>query len=208
MRLDRFLETWKGVIAENKFHRVATLVLAVAVLAAVVGLLRRDPVVVLVPPKLSEEVWISSKDAQIEYQKTWGLFLAELLGNVTPGNVEFLADAVSPLLSPKIHAQVIEAIHTQAQYILRDRVSLRFTPRSVVYEPESRKVFVEGYGFISGSGNTEEKKEARTYEFVIDVDRYAPKVTALTVYDGRPKTEKVLEQEASKAEQKLRREKQ
>jgi conjugal transfer pilus assembly protein TraE len=200
VRLEKFLHSWRGAIAENRAHRIVALGLTAALLAAVFGLLRQEPVVVLVPPKLHDEIWVASNDAHAEYAKTWGLFLAELLGNVTPGNVDFIADAISPLLAPGIHKQVMETLHRQAEAIRRDRVNLRFTPRTALYERSSRKVFVEGYGFASGAGSKDEKREARTYEFVIAVERYAPLITHMDVYGERARTEKVLDREASKSE--------
>lgn len=192
MNIDQLLQTWKGALAENRFHRIVTLTLAVALAVAAWGLLRQDSVVVLVPPDLREEVWIARDDAQIAYRKSWGLYLAELLGNVAPGSVDLIAGAVEPLLAPAIHARVMEVLHRQAQQIREDRINLRFTPREVLYEPETQKVFIAGYSFVSGALGDEEKRLQRAWEFGIEVAGYAPRVTHIDTYEGKPRTQAEL----------------
>jgi hypothetical protein len=75
---------------------------------------------------------------------------AQLLGNVTPGTVDFVKERLTPLLSPSIYQDVIDAIEIQAQQIKNDRVTMRFEPRFVEYEPKSDKVFVYGYSYVKG----------------------------------------------------------
>lgn len=191
MNFANLLRTWKATAKENQFHRIANIVLSVAVLVLAMVSLQTKTVVTLVPPTLSEEAWVTRDAATESYRKSWGLYLAQLLGNATPGNVELIGDAIGPLLAPGIYQQTILVLRSQSEQILADRISQRFEPRSVVFERETGKVFVEGYSFITGSGGNEQKTQ-RTYEFKIDIDRYAPVVSHIDTYADRPRTVDVL----------------
>jgi conjugal transfer pilus assembly protein TraE len=43
----------------------------------------------------------------------WGLFMAQLLGNVTPGSTELILNALDPLLAPTIYQPVHDAVAEQ-----------------------------------------------------------------------------------------------
>ena len=53
MNLAAFLQTWRGVQAENRWHRLLVLVLVVTNLLAWVTASRREVAVVLTPPTLN-----------------------------------------------------------------------------------------------------------------------------------------------------------
>jgi len=72
-------------------------------------------------------------------------------------------------------------------------VSIRFEPRFVEYEPKSEKVFVYGYSFTKGMSNESEVRTDRTYEFEIAISNYIPVIDFMDTYEGRPRTEDVLE---------------
>jgi len=191
MDWQRFLETWRGVRAENRFHRIATVVLAGAVAVLGYGLLARQPVVVLVPPALKERVWVAERSAQEGYYKAWALHLAMLLGNVTPGNLPLIEEAIGPLLAPAIYEDVMRALHGQADEIRRNRITLRFEPRRVLAERSTGKVFVEGFAYSQAPG-APERRRLQTYEFVIAIEGYAPMIEHLDTYPGEARTEEVL----------------
>ena len=65
------------------------------------------------PPTLSETAEVSRNQATQPYLESWGLYLAELMGNVTPGNVSFIRVAIEPLLSPAVYQQVVDALEIQ-----------------------------------------------------------------------------------------------
>jgi len=187
LNFHNLLKTWKGTAKENRFHRTANLVLALAVGALAILSLQTKTIVTLVPPTLTEEAWVTRDAATEGYRKSWGLYLAELLGNATPGNVQLISDAIGPLLAPSIYQQTILVLRSQSEQILADRISQRFEPRSVLFERETGKVFVEGFSFVQG-GAGDEQRTTRTFEFKIDIDRYAPIVTHIDTYADRART--------------------
>lgn len=193
MKLDNFLKTWNGALAENRFSRIVMLVMAVALVLALVKAFTRETVVTIQPYTLKSEAWVTQNKSSQSYKESWGMLLASLTGNVTPGSVGFVKERIEPLLSPEIYRPVMEAIEIQSQRIQNDRVTMRFEPRSVQYEPESDIVYVYGHSFLSGATG-ETSRDERTYEYIIDIKDYAPVVTHIDTYAGRPRTERIREQ--------------
>jgi len=72
------------------------------------------------------------------------LFVAELLGNVSPTSAEFIQTAVDPLLAPALRRPVLEVMAEQVREIQRERVSMSFSVRAIAYDPPSDRVFVTG----------------------------------------------------------------
>lgn len=193
MKMSAFIQTWEGSLAENRWNRIFNGILAVAVLILAYMAFTKDQIVVVQPETLGSEAWLTTNEASESYKESWGLFLAQLTGNITPANVDFLKDRLKPLLAPTIYNEVIDTLEVQAQNIKNDRVTMRFEPRFVEYEKTTDKVYVYGYSFVKGSTGNEERDD-RTYEYRIRISNYAPMIVDLDTYKGKPKTEAVLEQ--------------
>lgn len=194
MELKRYLSTFNGLKTEAYFSRLVTTFLLVLCLFLVAILATRPTIVTIQPWTLSEDAQVTRDDASRSYIEAWGFALAELIGNVTPGNVQFIGDRLKPLLDPRVYHKVLEGLEANAQGLMDDRVSMRFEPRRVVFEKSTGKVFVYGYSFVrQGMSFENEKREDRTYEFVIRIANYAPLIMAVDTYAGQPHTRDVME---------------
>ena len=136
MKLSDFLETWDGHETENRFSRVIIIGLLVVCVITSLAAWRTERSIILVPPTLTKEVKVTRTSAFSEFKESWGLFLAELLGNTTPANADFLKTAIEPLLAPDIYRTVLDAMTDQIKAIKMDRVAISFTPPHVDYEAE------------------------------------------------------------------------
>ncbi len=199
MKLAAFLQTWQGVLMENRWQRAALAILVVANLLLAVATFSRNTVVVLQPPGLSASAEVARSHASQSYLEAWGLCLAELIGNVTPGNLRFIRETLEPLLSPTVYADVMRVLESQAQQIREDRITLRFQPRLVQFEAVSGKVFITGYSRIAGPAGDAER-QTRTYEFVLEIDHYRPLLTWMDTYEGQARTQKVRAQQNLKTQ--------
>ena len=128
MRLSDFLRTWEGHETENRFSRIIILGLLVVCVITSLAAWRTERSIILVPPTLTKEVEVTRTAASSEFKESWGLFLAELLGNTTPANADFLKTAIEPLLAPEIYRTVLDAMTDQIKAIKIDRVAISFTP--------------------------------------------------------------------------------
>lgn len=193
MKLAQFLQTWRGTRLENQSQRWTILALIVSnIVIGLVALGRGATVSVSVPPGLSDPITISRSDSDVDYQNAWGLFLATLLGNVTPGNADVVKKAVEPLLAPAIYRDAVRVLTEQVEAIKRDRVAMRFEPRQVKFELASGKVFVEGFSVVSGTAGKEDRNP-RTYEFLVKVKNYRPVIEHMNNYIGVARTSGELE---------------
>lgn len=192
MKLSQYLKTWEGMQNENKWGRVVQAALLVIVFVLMIKVFTKETIVTMQPFTLTEEAWVAQKSASRSYKEAWAFAFAQLFGNVTPTTVEFIKDRVRPFLGPRIYQEVIDALEMQARQIKGDRVSMRFEPRVVEYEMNTNKVFVYGYSFTKGTNSAEERVD-RTYEFTIQIANYAPLLTHLETYAGRPRTKSMNE---------------
>ncbi len=192
MKFDIFLQTWQGTQRENRWQRALIAVLVVANLLLSIAALSKNTVVAIQPPTLSTSAEIARNHATEPYLESWGLYLAQLIGNVTPGNVSFVRKAIEPLLAPAVYQDVIATLERQSAQIQEDKVTLKFQPRQVVYETQTGHVFVTGYSLVAGPSG-DDTRQTRTYEFDIDIEQYRPKLNWMTTYEGRARTQRVRE---------------
>lgn len=207
--MTKLLQTWEGVQAENKWNRIFIVLLLVGQLVLAVQLFSKETVVTIQPWTLNDDAWVTADAASASYKEAWGFALATLFGNVTPANVDFIKERIELLLSPSIYNEVMDVLEMQSQQIKIDRVTIRFEPRFVEYEPKTGKVFVYGNSFTRGVARDKEDRSERTYEFELSISNYLPVLEHLDTYEGRPRTESVLERLQRREErQKERRSKQ
>lgn len=198
MKFDVFMQSWQGTQLANRWQRLLIGALVLSNLLLAVAAMSRDTVVSIQPPTLSEPAEVSRKQASKTYLEAWGLYLAELMGNVTPGNVAFIREALEPLLAPEVYQPVVDVLEIQARQIREDRVTLKFQPRQVEYELATGHVFVTGYSLIAGPSG-DEQRQTRTYEFDIEIEQYRPLLSWMDTYEGPARTKRVRENLAQEA---------
>ena len=192
MDFKKFLASWEGTRSENKFNRlvIGGLIGLSAVLAF--HAVQKNSTVVIAPPEMTKAVSVSRDGADQDYLETFSVATAILLGNVTPDNAEFVKKALGPLLDPGIYNDVMRALDRQIIEIKDNRITSRFSERSVVYEKETGKFFVTGYRVVKGPAS-DEKREVATYEYEWRVRNFRPLLTFVTNYAGNPQTKKEIE---------------
>lgn len=207
MNLQRYFSTFQGLKTENRLNRIVTGVLVAAVIGEAFVIATRPQIVTIQPWTLASDAQITASSASQSYIEAWGLALAELIGNVQPGSVNFIADRLRPLLDPAIYHQVMDGLQQNAEELRDDRVSMRFEPRTVRFEKSTGLVFVTGTSYVrQGTSLETEQHSQRTYEFGIRIAHYAPLVTHITTYEGGPRTADVLAREKSREEKEAQRE--
>ncbi|MFO1429681.1 MAG: TraE/TraK family type IV conjugative transfer system protein [Candidatus Competibacteraceae bacterium] len=186
MSVQAFLTTWQGLQAENRWSRLIILVLAVANLIGWLAAVQEDSVVVLVPPELNQPIKVARQQADADFKRTWGLFVATLLGNVTPGNADLIVPGLEPLLAPSIAPKVKLAIAEQLSALRQEEVSLSFSSKAAIYEVSSGKTFITGTLQTTGLSGAPQRSE-RTYEMEFQVVNYRPQLTFIDAYTGPPR---------------------
>lgn len=192
MNIREYLKKKAQDAREAGFSKNAACGLLAANILLASSVLFQKPTVVLVPPDLEKPAKVGAKSADAAYIEAWALFAGNLLGNVTPGSVDFVRNALGRLVSPDIYHGVASLLETQARQIKDDNVTLSFIPAQVMFEPETGLVFVTGTARLTGaSGHS--KREERTYEFRIAAREHAPVITWVDTYLGAPRTKQIRE---------------
>ncbi|MCO6440237.1 MAG: conjugal transfer protein TraE [Nitrococcus mobilis] len=173
---------------ENRWLRWVALGLLVANVVLAVAVFSVRTVVTIQPPGLNEAVRITQNEANAAYKKAWGLFVANLLGNVKPGSADFIVAALTPLLASDLYRPVVDAIRNQAAKIDRARVATTFTAHKVLYDPKTDTVYVRGRQTSAGPGS-DSVTDDRTYELVVSIRGYKPVISEFKVYSEAPRLE-------------------
>tara|TARA_B100000508_G_scaffold112567_1_gene90985 strand:- start:278 stop:898 length:621 start_codon:yes stop_codon:yes gene_type:complete len=193
MKFSKFKTSLTAMDSDNRTLQILLGVAVITIFIMAVVTLRQDQRVVIQPYTLIDEAWVEQSAASSEYMESMGLFFANLLGNVTPANLSFIKSRLDPMLSASVRQSVMQALEDQSTLIITEAVVISFSPRAVIYERDSGKVFVTGRSRTEGSTGAI-KDEAVTFEFGFEIDNYLPRVTSLNNYVGKPKTLEVLEQ--------------
>lgn len=176
-------KSWSRLRNDMRFDRAIIALLSVAVVVLSIGWSKNQEKIVLVPPKISEQLTISQNSASEGYKKAWALYASELLGNVTPGNADFIVESFKDILSASAANAVNSALVAQVKEIKNEAISTRFTPRKVTVDPKTSHVFVNGvFETVGAAGNS--VKINRTFEYDIEITSGFPQISWFDVFDG------------------------
>ena len=188
MELAGFKKSWAGAVRDNATKNLVIAGLMATNLLTAIGWFQVEQTVVLVPAVFDERMEVKGSEASPAYKKAWALTVAQLAGNVTPGNADLVLESLGDLLSPEAYRRIAADLAAQVADIKRDSLTVSFEPRQILYETKSRKVFVSGQ-FASQGVSGQPIKAVRTYEMTIDIRFGRPWVTSFKPYTGMPVTE-------------------
>jgi len=184
MKFKNLIQSWEATRTAN-----IVLLATVCVMAILNGYLALNVTHIkvqreLIPPMLNKPVKVGYARADEEYYKSWGLYVAELVGNLTPGNASFVAEALGRLFSSSDAAQVHSKIMAQGHDLEQNGVVMFFKAERIVYEPSTGNVYVTGeQREVSPNGNSV-SAETMTYQMHIEMDAGQPVLTRLETYTG------------------------
>lgn len=194
MKLPWKRTTWEDAIKANIALSIANAVLALFAAYALVTTLTANQRerIVLTPPVVDKTMMVGWDSANEDYLKSFGLYVATLIGNINESNAKFVADNASGFISPSVYPEVRKTIlvASESRLFKEAAASTKFTPTSILYEPDTRKVFVSGTMDLLGAG-TNNHSEPVTYEMEIRMVAGKPMIFQLVSYaDAAPHTQK------------------
>jgi conjugal transfer pilus assembly protein TraE len=181
MNLATFRQTWQAINSENRFHRFFTIALILINFLTLWALLQASRTVVLVPPILEQQVSVAREQASQPVKEAWGVFVAELLGNITERNATFMNKTLEPLLSPELRGIVAQRIDQELEKLLRDQVTTRFSTERVLFDKATDSVLVEGSQRHFGPAAAPVDRR-RIFEVRVEFRNYRPFITDLNAY--------------------------
>lgn len=185
MLLDKFKRKAKEVTLVNgAFLGIAVMSVA-ANMALSVKIMDMHERLVISPPYVNEKMEIAWDSANQEYVKSFGLYLSGVIGNITPKNADFIIETLSYFLDPSIYSEArIKLKSMTSDPVFNDSgVFSYYLPNGIVYEPETKKVFVLG-DLVMGSAARAPKPTPMVYEFKIVISKGRPLVKSIDNYSG------------------------
>ncbi|AVO43435.1 TraE/TraK family type IV conjugative transfer system protein [Simplicispira suum] len=164
---------------------LSNVILATGLVFALINITGQRERVVLVPPSLDKKAEIAWESANKDYLKSFGLYVATMVGNIQPKSSSVVLDTASVFMDPEIYSE----FRKQLIAIIEDPVFkasgsvISFMPQSVQFEPETSRVFVIGSIVTSTSGSTKYQKNV-VYEVGLKIREGRPWVTHFTSYEG------------------------
>lgn len=195
MLLSNLKNSFDGMRGENKFLRMIVAAMAVALVASSCSAMKKDQIITIVPPTLTDKAWVSQTQSSSEYTTAWAMYVGMLLGNVTPANATIIKDALGPILHPDIYQSTMAVLDKQIFQIRQDRVSLSFEPQKVLRDSvKENRFFITGNSISEGPAGGK-RRTTRTYEIDLEIKNYKPVITWINTNSGDARTQDVLDRE-------------
>ena len=141
--------------------------------------------IVLVPPTLDAKAEIAWESANKEYIKSFGLYIATMVGNIQPKSSTVVLDGVSAFMDPQVYVEFRRQILT----LIEDPVFkasgsvISFQPNASQYEIETSRVFISGTLITATSGSQKYQKQV-TYELGVSIREGRPWISHFLSYEG------------------------
>lgn len=185
MNLKSALRNMSELQALSKSLMLANVIMACGLVYAFVSMSGERERIVLVPPMLDSKAEIAWASANKEYIKSFGMYIATMVGNIQPKSSHVVLDAVSAFMDPAIYTD----FRRQLMTIMEDPVFkgsgsvISFLPNSIQFEADTSRVFVTGTLITSTSGSQKYQKQV-TYEMGIAIREGRPWVSHFLSYEG------------------------
>ena len=119
MNITDLKKSWSGLQEETKAYKKLCVGLIAANIILGCFLFTKETTVVMQPWTLTQTAQLENKAASRSYKEAWALAIAEMLGNLTPNNVDFVVDRLRPLLDPSIYNEVVRNANEQTLSLKR-----------------------------------------------------------------------------------------
>ncbi|EAW1140976.1 pilus assembly protein [Salmonella enterica] len=177
---------------DTKLIRINTVSIAVIGLLVAKILFFTDPVTIVTPPNMNEEITVVGNKASESYKTQWALFFSTLLGNINPTNISFVTAYVLDALSPELQAKTNESLQEQINIMQARGVEQTFKPNDIYFDPKNDMVYVWGTKttrLVNVPDKTESSKW--TYEWVLGMKNGRPRIAYVNQYSGTPNIKKI-----------------
>jgi conjugal transfer pilus assembly protein TraE len=191
MKLRDLTSSWRGMRLSSMALLAVAGMLAVSNLVLAFVSTERDLAVVLVPPGLSERTQVMRQAMDEVALRSFSVWVAQTLGNVTPDNARFVRETLAGMLASSVHPQAMQPIEQEILNLTKDRVSTSFEPTDVRFE--NGDWIVGGLSSMSGPGALAIHQEPREWRIRWEVWDFRPFITALDTYNPQ---ERAAEQKA------------
>ena len=197
MNLTALKNATKDMAFQNRLLKAARFIELGVIVALICLLYTQETIVTVTPPNMDIPVSITRNTGDENYKQVWGYFTADLIGNVSPENVDFVMSSLKEILSPALYIEVSASLKEQTLTIQNEELATQFSITGVEYVKSLDRVYVSGKHSTKGPYGDPDV-QYRTYEFQIGVRNYKPEIRFFDVYPGGPKNEQDKKREKLK----------
>lgn len=146
MELKKYIEEKANYAASNRLLRFFVVVIGVAIViqSFVVYSLWKSQKIVLVPPNITSQAFISGNDASDEYLRAMARYVMALTANYSPGNARSQFSDFLKLVLPERFAEYKKVFYDLADKSETGHVSSSFFVSSVKVDRTKKEIIVQG----------------------------------------------------------------
>jgi len=146
-----------------------------------VHLMTRDDKVILVPPTISQDVWVMGGQSSKSYIEEWALYLSSELLNMTPETVAFHHAAVLRYVHPETSAILKKQFEADSKHLTENTISTLFKPKNVTVTQQGSK----GTALVEGTlstfvGSKLIESDDKKYTLMFKTSKYAPQLSLMS----------------------------
>lgn len=193
MKLHSFGRTWDRALRTNLLLGILAVGQMAAVIVLTLAMVESKTRVVLVPPNLTTQARVGYVTASGNYLKAWGLYLAEMIGNITPANADFTIASIHRLFSASIYVATERQIDEYASDERKTGIVSFYHAHEIRWQPATKTVFVTGDMVTTTADGSTSGRVQETFQFDMNVVDGQPVVTRFLAYHGPAHTLRWIE---------------
>ncbi len=143
----RFLfqkQTVERIFAERNSWIGISVVLSVTTVILSVAVLGKSQKIILVPPHITKSFWIKGDEVSKEYLEEIGVYMAKLLLDLSPANLNHNHQVLLRYATPEAYGQLEKQFLEEKSQYESLQLTTHFKPSSVMAKPDTLEVEVKG----------------------------------------------------------------
>lgn len=164
----------------------SNIILSVAVFILTMKVAFQEPIVIVTPSTITEDITMHGSSISDSYKKLWAHMIADNIGNITPNNVEFKKDTLGKLLSPRIRLEKLDSMQKHAAKLKLSQSRETYDIENVYHSERQDITYVFGSKTFKIKGRDPEPM-TWTFEMRIRSKNGSPEITYIKQYPGTPK---------------------
>lgn len=125
---------------------------------------------IILPPDVSQGVWIQGNKVSASYLEEWSYYLCQLLLSTSPKTIHYQMDLALRHVSPALYGSLKRQLMQEAEHLKKHNASHTFQPKEVVVNEKNLTVRVTGT-LSSFVGKDRIHDQQQTYEMTFQMSR-------------------------------------
>lgn len=130
----------------NRFLKLIVFALAASLVIFALALFKAigNERIVVTPPTINKSFWVQRDKVSASYLYEMGDYVAGMMLNVTPTNIEYKRDTLLAYTSPEYHGLLKTRLELEGDRIRRDNATMVFWPKTITPKEDTMQVALYG----------------------------------------------------------------